>query len=680
MLLLLAVALLLSYAPAISGGFIWDDDDYVTHNATLRSVAGLLAIWLDPRATPQYYPLVHTSFWIEYRCWGLQPAGFHLVNVLLHGLNSLLLWGLLRRLGLPGAAIAAVLFAFHPVQVESVAWITERKNTLSACFYLLAARCYLAWAMPERAGRPRSGSGWIGLSMSYLCFAAALLSKSVTCTLPAGLLLVLWWRRGTLRRRDLFALSPMFVLGVAYGLLTIRLERIHVGAEGQEWNFTWAQHLLIAGRALWFYPLKVLWPMDLAFIYPRWNVDPTAPVQWMYPAAWLTLLTTLLLLRRRFGGGALLAALLYTGALFPALGFFNVYPMRYSFVADHFAYHALIPVWALAGALLARTADAWSPRRLRWAVVRGGSASLLIGLASLTFLQSSRYTDLKTLWQTNIRVAPAAWMPYSNLGILVAREGRMEEAIWLFRRAIEIHPHYAEAHYNLGTALLMLGRHGEAESSLRRAIAIHPNYHDAHRNLGHLLLESDRAEEAIQSFRRGLRGGSEDAALYMGIGQAEARAGRLDLAVEAYVQAGKIDPRSVHADARVTIGVHRQSEGRYADAIREFRQVLTVQPDHLQAMNNLAWLLATVPDPRLRSGPEAVGMARGLNERTANRNPHYLDTLAAAYAEQGRFPDAVATARLALSLSDPSDSALRRAIELRIEGYLKGIAFHGVAP
>ncbi len=249
------------------GGFIWDDDDYVQDNPTLRSLAGLGQIWFQPGATRQYYPLVHTTYWLEYRLWGLDPTGYHVVNVILHALSAVVVWRILSRLQVPGAWAAAALFALHPVHVESVAWITERKNALSGAFYLSAAWAYLRY---EAARRPR----WYGAAL--VLFAAALLSKTVTCTLPAALLLVLWWKGQTPMRRPAVALGPFFVLAVAMSAVTVWMERHSVGAWGPEWDLSLVERGLIAGRALWFYAAKLLVPLDLAFIYLRWAIDATA--------------------------------------------------------------------------------------------------------------------------------------------------------------------------------------------------------------------------------------------------------------------------------------------------------------------------------------------------------------------------------------------------------------------
>lgn len=272
----------IGYIPALRCGFIWDDDLYVTGNATLRDGAGLNRIWLEVGATPQYYPLVFTTFWLERRVWGIAPASYHLTNVLLHAATAVLLFAALRRLRVPGAWLAAVLFAIHPVQVESVAWITERKNVLSGLFYLAAFLAYMRFCGVEQ----QSDSGrrpWKFYALSLLFFVAALLSKTVTCTLPAAIVLILWWKQKWFRWRNIWPLIPMALLGFAAGLFTAIMERQHVGAQGPDWDFSLLERALIAGRAVWFYVLSILAPVNLMFIYPRWQIDAGEWWQYLFP-------------------------------------------------------------------------------------------------------------------------------------------------------------------------------------------------------------------------------------------------------------------------------------------------------------------------------------------------------------------------------------------------------------
>ncbi len=347
--ILLAAAI--AYIPAYSAGYIWDDDAYIVNNTVIQRPEGLKEIWTSLTVTPQFYPAVFTTFWVEHRLWGLEPAGYHAVNVGIHGIASVLVWLVLRRLGLRGAWVAGLVFAVHPVHVESVAWVTERKNTLSGMFYLMALLAYLrAFDIPRRLAAPRGmgfTAGWYAVSVGL--FVLALLSKTITCSLPAVIVLILWWKRPVWRWRELIPTLPMFALGLAAARLTVWVEQHHVGAKDLELGLTPAGRVLIAGRAVWFYLGKLVWPTDLTFIYEKWVIDPGVWWQWVYPAGVVAVLAGLWVMRGRIGKGPLVAGLCFCGTLVPALGFVDVYPMRYSWVADHFQYLASV---AVVGAVL----------------------------------------------------------------------------------------------------------------------------------------------------------------------------------------------------------------------------------------------------------------------------------------------------------------------------------------
>src|SRR5262245_14207711 len=343
----LVIVTFAAYGPSLANGYIWDDDDYVTENLVLRSPTGIFDVW-RPKTTPQYYPLVFVTFWCEYRLWGLHPLGYHVVNVALHAGSALLFWWTLRRLGLPGAWLAAGLFALHPVQVESVAWITERKNVLSLLFYLAALNAWLGVR-----NDPTKRTNWAAYAATIVLFACALLSKTVACSLPAAILVIEWWRRGRVELRTLLLTLPLFVLGLALAAVTVIIERDHVGAGALDFGLSRLDRVVLAGHIVWFYLGKLLWPWELIFIYPRWTISAHDAMQWACPGGLIVLLGVLWMLRGRIGRGPLAAALLFGGTLVPALGFIDVYPMRYSWVADHFQYHATLAPLALIAAVLA---------------------------------------------------------------------------------------------------------------------------------------------------------------------------------------------------------------------------------------------------------------------------------------------------------------------------------------
>ena len=494
-LLALAALTLIAYLPAYGAGFVWDDDYYVLENTTLQSLQGLKRIWLDLFATPQYYPLVHTSFWLEYRLAGPSAHLYHFTNVALHAANAVLLWRIMLHLAIPGAWLIAAVFAVHPVQVESVAWITERKNLLSGFFYLWSALLYLRFSRQADEKTPP----WRTYAASFLLYAAALLSKSVTASLPAALLLICWYRRGTILRRDWATLLPMLLVGIVSGLLTVWLEREHVLARGPEWDLSLPERFLIAGRALWFYASTLVWPQDLAFIYPRWRIDTGAWWQYQFPLAAMAVVGALIALGGRVGRGPLTAVLFFAGTLFPALGFFNFYPMRYSFVANHFQYLACIGLIALAVAVVVRR---WQRAQWRKPVGAVAAGTVLATLMIVSWWNALAYVDLESLWRDTLEKNPQAWMAHHNLGMELDRQGRYEEARQHYQAAVKLRPSHYRAHHKLGRSLAREGRLDEAIAHFQTAIRLSPDDRQFYSSLGDAYLRRGDFEQAEAAFRR----------------------------------------------------------------------------------------------------------------------------------------------------------------------------------
>jgi len=453
---LLVLCTLLAYSPVLSAGYVWDDPEHVVNNVHLRSPAGLWAIWLQSGAIPQYYPLVHTTFWIEYHLWRLSPFGYHFDNILLHALGALLFWRVLRGLHIPGAMLAAFVFALHPVHLESVAWVTERKNVLSTVLYLLSLLLLLRH-MGLDESQP-SGPSRLPYWLALVTYWGALLSKTVTCLLPVAVLILLWWRHRRVQLAQLLPLLPFFVGGLIMGSVTTVLERYQVGALGADWNLSFAERVLVAGRALWFYLGKLLWPSPLMFIYPRWTLS--APWAWLYPLAAVVGLGLLMWLTPRIGTGALAAALFYIVTLAPALGFFNVYPMRFSFVADHFVYLASLGPIALFAAAYAKYLQGLPGWRGKVATLLG--VVLVSSLAILTIRRTPVYANEETLWRDTLSRNPACWLCQTNLGAQLARTGRMVEASQLLEEAVRLKPDCLVAQLNLSAALIALGKMDKA--------------------------------------------------------------------------------------------------------------------------------------------------------------------------------------------------------------------------
>jgi Flp pilus assembly protein TadD len=583
--------------------------------------------------------------------------GYHLANILLHTSAALMVASILRRLKIPGAYLAAAVFALHPINVESVAWITEQKNTLSAIFYLGAAMAYLSF--DEKRGLP-----WYCLALGL--FALGLLSKTVTATLPAALLVIFWWQRGRLSwRADVLPLVPFFTLGAAGGVATAVVERKLIGAEGMAFDWTIIERGLIGGRAIWFYLYKLFWPAELIFIYPRWQVSQSAWWQYLFPAAALLLVVTLWLLRRRWRA-PLAGVLFFVGTLFPVLGICNVYPFIFSYVADHFQYLASLGVITLASAGAALLLKRWRLWR------RPGGYAVCLGLlgvlAGLTWRQSALYVNVETLYRATIARNPACWMAQNNLGLLLTNRGDLDEAFARYHAALRIRPDYAEAHSNLAIVLARRGKDKEAEAQCRIALKILPDYPQAHSNLGVILAQKMRFDEAIAHYQEALKLRPDFAEAHGNLASALGNVGNLDDGIAHFQTALQLKPD--YDEARNNMGILINERNRILKLLAQRRELLRSHSDNVALLNDTAWRLATNPNASFRNGGEAVALAERAVQLTGAEQPAILGTLAAAYAEANRFSEAVKAAQAAVELATKQNKQeLARSLESKIRLY-----------
>jgi Tfp pilus assembly protein PilF len=650
---LIAAACLAAYWPCLRGGLLWDDDAHVTP-ARLLGAGGLRDIWLRLGATQQYYPVLYTAFWAEHHIWGGAPLGYHLANVLLHALCACLfahaLAALRRGGGGPGAPewMAAAAFALHPVCAESVAWISEQKNTLSLALYLLAALAYL------RFDRVRL---WRWYAAASLLFALALLAKSVTATLPFALLLVIAYRDGRVPWRRAVPLAPWAAAAAAAGLLTAWVESALIGARGAEFGLGPAQRVLLAARATWFYLGKLLWPSGLMFIYPRWTVTTGWP--WLASLAALLAAAAALWMARRWSAAPLTAFLFFVGSLSPALGFVNVYPFRFSYVADHFQYIASLGIIALVAAGGLRLAQA----RLRTPASRslaGAFCLAVLGLlAALTRAQAALYADGETLYRSAIARNPGAWMAENNLGVSLMDRGRYSEAAGHFRSAIGLKPDYADAHNNLGNALAKLpGEGAAAAGEFREAIRLDPGMAEARANLGHELAESGAdpagAEEQLRAALLAHPGDPGYARAHADLGAVlSAAPSGLAAASAEFEEAIRLDPGL--AQAWNGYGVALARAGRPAEAAAKFSRALELEPGDAGIHNNLGGVLS-----QLGRAPEAIEQFREA-VRLAPATPGAHLNLGRSLRKAGRDDEALAELGEAVRLA-PSSAPARAAL------------------
>ncbi len=558
----LAAITVLVYWPAMRAGFIWDDGDMVTNNPLMKSPHGLHDIWLGKNLT-DYHPLTYSVFWLEWRCWGMNPAGYHVVNILLHAASAVLLWLVLRKLRIPGSWLAALLFGVHPVCVASVAWIAELKNTLSMVFYLAALWCWLRSEEGEKWN-------WRFYAAALVAFLLALLAKVSVVVLPVVLLLLAWWRHGRISRRDWERAAPFFLLAVALGWFGMTFQNKYTAL-----NDPLPVRLLGGGWAVWFYLWKIFWPVHLTIIYPRWNIQAASPAAWIPGICFAAMLFVFWRKRASWGRPLWFATGYFVIALAPVLGPFKLVYLYFAQAADHLQYLAMPSIVALAAAAGCQ----WFGLS-RW-TRRARVAALAAVLAVLTWQNQSRFADMSSLWRDNLAKNPNSFQalifvgaeeesqgryetagdlfrralalrPQSfeanvNLGIVLDDEGRTEEAVAQAEKALRIKPDEAEAHVLLARLKEEQGLVEEADRHLREAVRLAPDNVAAHQSLGNLLVKQGRFDEAVQQFGDALKLKFDDPALFVALGNAQGRRGDLAAALACFQQALKLDPRNADA-------------------------------------------------------------------------------------------------------------------------------------
>jgi len=625
-----------AYWAVLNGQFIWDDPLLVEKNQLVTHSLSLRSVWFQTD-----FPLTVVAFWLQWLCWGKSAAGYHTVNVLLHALNAVLIWRVLTRLNVRGAWLAGAIFAVHPVCAASVAWISELKNTLSLPFFLLSIWFYLrdfGEKNSEAHASRITHHAWYALSL--IAFLLALLAKTSTVMLPFVLLGCAWWLRGRATKQDWLRTIPFFALALAFGLMSVWFQTHQTFTTGRVQTENFFGRLAGAGMAVWFYLGKALLPLNLNLIYPRWQINAAGPISYLPTLLLCAVFFLCWKFRRSWGRPVLFGFGFFIVNLFPVLGFFDMYFLAISRVSDHFQYLPLIGIVALiAGAIYSGV------QRIR---VNGAelliNATLIIALTFLTVQRAKVMATDETVWRDTLAKNPAAWSAHNNLACILAEQNKMDEAITHFVASLQLYTNNAQAHGNLGKALTQQNKFSEAESHLRTAAALKPQEPEFHRSLAYALGGQGKTDEALAQLR----------------------------------QAADLD----HSGGdRLELANRLHQLGKDREAVAEYRRALATQPFSVEVSNNLAWILATSADDSVRNGTEAVALAEQACQQTQNQDAMTMGTLAAAYAEAGRFAEAVRSAEKAANLAAAAGNSRFATINTKLmQLYRAGKPYHEKAP
>ena len=575
--ILAGVAILLitctAYVPAFNAGYVWDDNILLYENPSILAPDGLYRIWCT-KELHEYYPLTFTMLWLEWRIAGNNPHFYHAMNILLHALGAVLLWRVLRKLKVPGAYLAGLIFAVHPVAVASVAWIIERRNTLSMVLYLLSM---LVWLKFEEGGRRRAYVG------ALILFVGAVLSKSSVVMLPVVLLLLAWWQRGRISRQDVQRVLPFFAASLACAAVTLWFHSRFTDTL----MIPYSSRLAASGWIIWFYLYKVLLPVNLMMIYPKWQVDGGNLASYLPLVLVGAVMIALWYFRKGWGRGFLLAMAYFLVTLFPVLGFFKMGYSQHSLVSDHLQYVSMIGIIAF---LAAGAAVVVKRLKIPFALSRSCAIALVFLLGTLTWSQCGTFKDMETLFASNIEKNDKAWAAFYNLGNALADRGQVDEAIVHYRKALEIKPDYADAHFNLGFALEGRGQVDEAIAHFQKALEINPENVKAHINLGIALTDRGQVDDSIAHFQKALEIKPDYAVAHFNLGVALAGRGQVDEAIIHFQKALEIKPD--YAVAHYRLANILTDRGQVEEAIIHFQKALEIKPDYAVAHNNLGIALA----------------------------------------------------------------------------------------
>lgn len=569
---------MLAYLPVRNASFIWDDNIMLTDNIHMLSWDGLAKIWFSTEPH-DYFPLTLTSLWIEWRLWGLNPAGYLFVNAFLHAIGAVLLWRVLGRLGIPAAWLIGLLFALHPVAASSVTWVAERKNTLSLVFYAATILFYLRAETVEKNGT----SKWYALSV--IVFLLALLAKTSVVMVPLLLLGCAWWQRGQVSQRDIIRTAPFFLLSLVFGLITVWFQSHRAIGENAVDIPDDAMSLRLLGGSwgIWFYLLKAVFPIGLSAIYPRWDINLSSALTYMPAAAWFALMAVCWMYRRTWGRPFCFGLGYFFLTLLPILGFFNMSYLMHSRVADHWQYLALI------GPLALVIAGGSNFLKHRIKVPRAGfhflGAALAVTFFALTYRQAAIHSNPEALWKETLRQNPKAWAAHNNLGCLHVFANRAESAETHFREAVRLKPDSPQTVYNLGRLYLGQGNYPEAIDHLSRAARLGPANPQPRVDLGEAFYMSKKMDEAIAAFEEAIRLNPALPNAHNFLGSIFGQRGATDKAIEHYETAIRLRPE--YYEAQFNLGFASEKKGLMEKAKKHFSEALRIKPDSISTHKEL---------------------------------------------------------------------------------------------
>ncbi len=737
--LLLAAAVWLVFGQTMRFGFInFDDDVYVLNNPHVTS--GLHwkdILWAFTHAyASNWHPATWISHMLDCQWYGLHAGGHHLTNLLLHLANAILLFLVLRQLTgfLWRSAFVAAVFALHPLRVESVAWIAERKDVLCGLFFWLTLSAYIYYAR-----RPWSLTRYL---IVMLMFALALMSKPMVVTLPLVLLLLDYWpwerftlaARPKIQRRVILEKIPLLLLSALVCAITIRAQSDATSPQPLSLRLG---NALVSGAI---YLEQMVWPSGLAVFYPYpetglafWKVALSAAV--------LLAISAVALVRRKQQPWLIFGWLWYWGMLLPVIGILQAgsqaHADRYTYLPQIGLYvmltwtvtelcsrwrHHQVLLSGLAALVLAacivcaRTQTArWKNSETLWAhtyACTGNSLTTDINYGN-ALLASGQSTEALALYQNALKISPGnpdanvslgyllvqqgkadaamtcfqqalASRPddaeaHNDLGIVLAEQGKDDAAMVHFQKAIQVKPNYAEACYNLGNALFRKGAMDEAEGYYRQALKLNPDYPEASYNLGNTLFQNGKVDDAIRCYRKTLQIKPDDANAGYNLALALVQQGRLEEAINCFQKVLALKPDSAEAD--YNLGNAYLQKGDTPKALHCFEQAIAAKPDYSTALNDLAWILATAPQTSVRNGAKAVQLAERANRLAEGKDLDILDTLAAAYAEAGSFGDAIRTAQRAIELArSMGENGRAGQFNQELALYEKNVPFHLASP